>query len=968
MLRILNIYFIICIFSFASFSPLESDSKTNVVELNRLSEQLFNSYTTKHAEAIEIAERLDLPVKRTFADGSEISLQFFSDLGRPLFYKTNNIIAGETISTDEVWSGGNAGLSLDGSGMTLHEWDAGMVRTTHVEFNGRVTIGDAGNTILHSHSTHVAGTMIAAGEHWAAIGMATAADLIDFDWDNDTGEMASEAAGGALLSNHSYGFVSGWEWNYFDDDRWIWAGDISVSASEDHYFGFYSSYSQIWDQIAYNAPYFLICKSAGNDRNDNGPPPGTEHWVWDGEDFILSSDTRDPDGQYDCIASKGVAKNILTVGAVEDISGGYTGTGSVIATSFTSWGPADDGRIKPDIAANGRFLWSTLETADDAYGYKSGTSMSCPSVAGSACLLQQHYNNFNSAYMLSSTLKGLIIHTADEAGPDPGPDYMFGWGLMNTETAADVITNNGITSIISEETLSNGETFELDLTSLGTQPLVITICWTDIPGTPPADAVDPTNKMLVSDLDLRVSNDRETAYPWKLDLNNPENAAINNGDNDVDNVEKVEILSPSVDEWTISVTHKGILSTPQDFSIIVTGVVVNPPNISVDPILIEVALLPDATKTETFRISNTGTGVLHFECLLNYLMRSDEIEENKLIMDLSSSTIELLPESIELIPTIEMTSNEIPKNRDDIELNYDNNSIGTYLGTGGNYWWTCAVRFTSDELSLYYGSYAIDMIKVLIGAPGESENFTYVALKIWEGGSLGDAGNLVYYYEATDETTMGVWLEHELEYPIHFHSGNEYWIGYSIETPVEGGFPSVVDSGPVVSNKGDWLDWGNSDNWGALGWDKNFMIRCFITSAWLQITSNDTGEIAAPGREFLDVELLFDSSTFTAGETKTANIHIFSNDPYSLLVSIPVTMNVVESIPDPPVIQSITVIGNDVLINWESVPGALSYSIYSDTDPYGNFSTLEASEISSTNWTDLSAAGDKKFYIIITNY
>jgi len=79
-------------------------------------------------------------------------------------------------------------------------------------------------------------------------------------------------------------------------------------------------------------------------------------------------------------------------------------------------------------------------------------------------------------------------------------------------------------------------------------------------------------------------------------------------------------------------------------------------------------------------------------------------------------------------------------------------------------------------------------------------------------------------------------------------------------------------------------------------------------------------------------------------------------------------MNIVANIPEAPEIQSITISGDDVQISWNSVAGALSYSIYSDTDPYGNFYTEEASGLTSTNWTDYSAAEDKKFYIIKSNY
>jgi len=958
---IFSISFIMLIFC-SQNALLQAEVETRSSDLLTLSQRLSKEYAVKHTEALEIAERLNFSAISTLDDGTMISLQYFTESGHPVFYSTNNIIAAESISTDEVWTGGNANLNLDGSGMTLHEWDAGKVRTTHQEFTGRVTIGDTGNTTLHSHSTHVAGTMIAAGVDPTAIGMSYAAELIDFDWNNDDAEMASEAAGGALISNHSYGSVAGWYWNYFSDSLWAWVGDISVSTVEDYWFGFYSSLTQSWDQIAYDAPYYLICKSAGNDRNDNGPAPGTEHWIWDGEDFAISTDSHDPDGQYDCIPTKGNGKNILTVGAVNDIFGGYTNTGSVVATSFTSWGPADDGRIKPDICGNGLTLWSPIETGDDQYTLKSGTSMSSPSVAGSAGLLQQHYNDLYRSYMLSATLKGLIIHTADEAGPDPGPDYMFGWGLMNTQTAAEVISNIDVTELMQEETLSNGETFEIDLITSGNEPLKVTICWTDIPGTPPADVVDPSDIMLVNDLDLRVSNERQTGYPWKLDPANPDFAATNNGDNNVDNVEKIEIASPGADTWRITVNHKGSLSSPQDFSIFVSGVILNPPVISTDPISIEVSLLPDATETEDFRIFNDGTGPLIYDCLLNYLTRSDIIEEDP------SNFIIPQPEEIELV-TETILASEIPgEERDDHEIFIDNEDAYNFMGVGQNYWWSCATRLTADELSAYYGSYTINKLKILVSNYNEVENYTNLTFKIWEGGSLGDAGNLVYSYDVTEEAVPGQWMIHELEYAIFLQPGNEYWIGYSVVTPEAGGNPSVRDSGPVVPDKGEWYDWGNNGVWAQLGWNTNWKIRCFITSSWLTITSNASGEVSAPTRDFTDVEILFDSSTFTAGESKTANIHIVSNDPYSPLIEIPVTMNIVANIPEAPEIQSITISGDDVQISWNSVAGALSYSIYSDTDPYGNFYTEEASGLTSTNWTDYSAAEDKKFYIIKSNY
>lgn len=58
------------------------------------------------------------------------------------------------------------------------------------------------------------------------------------------------------------------------------------------------------------------------------------------------------------VSPPSIAKNTLTVGAVNDITAGYATTADVVMSSFSSWGPVDDGRIKPDIVANGVSLTS----------------------------------------------------------------------------------------------------------------------------------------------------------------------------------------------------------------------------------------------------------------------------------------------------------------------------------------------------------------------------------------------------------------------------------------------------------------------------------------------------------------------------------------------------------------------------------------------------------------------------------
>src|SRR5262249_32640354 len=138
---------------------------------------------------------------------------------------------------------------------------------------------------------------------------------------------------------------------------------------------------------------------------------------------------------FDCLASYTCAKNILTVGAVtkinnnDNLNNGWTQVSDVQLASFSGCGPTDDGRIKPDVVGCGVFIFSSISDSAKAYGYLSGTSMATPNVSGSLLLVQQHFNNLKGRFMRSSTLKGLAIHTADEAG-NAGPDYSFGWGLI----------------------------------------------------------------------------------------------------------------------------------------------------------------------------------------------------------------------------------------------------------------------------------------------------------------------------------------------------------------------------------------------------------------------------------------------------------------------------------------------------------------------------------------------------------
>ncbi len=496
----------------------------------------------------------------------------------------DNLIAAETVGVDHLWPGGSSGYGLDGSNVAgeLGVWDAGSVLITHQEFGGRVAVGDPeGSPTVHYHATHVGGILAAAGVDPLAKGMSYAAFLDSYDWVDDDDEMATAAAAGLLASNHSYAYVAGWRWNS-GDGNWYWYGDVNVSTVEDPGFGCYIGACADWDQIAVDAPYYLIVKSAGNDRNDYGPSeedPGHYYWNPGMNDWDWSEDLREYDGEadngFDTIPYRGNCKNILTVGAVDDVPGGWTQPSDVVMSSFSGWGPTDDGRIKPDLVANGIGLYSTYSESDTSYASFSGTSMSGPNAAGAIHLLAQHWRDTHGAVTArASTLKALVIHTANEAGADPGPDYSHGWGLLDAHAAADVIAADAtIPERVVEASLAQGEADTLVAYSAGDQPLAATICWTDPAGSPVPWALDPADPMLVNDLDLRIERVSDAAEyePWVL---NPAAASVaaTTGDNVRDNVEKVEAGTPVAGAYRVIVNHKGSLAgSSQAYGLVITG-------------------------------------------------------------------------------------------------------------------------------------------------------------------------------------------------------------------------------------------------------------------------------------------------------------------------------------------------------------------------------------------------------------
>ncbi len=510
--------------------------ENNQERLAQLEQQFLQMSTQQRQFAKQQANQKGIPTQITLDNGGIAELQRVLPDGTPVYYSTFNADAAISTRTTHINAGGSLGLNLMGQNMTAYVWDGGHARASHQEYDGaggtnRYTVQDEASEgiQLNFHAAHVTGTVMASGVQPEAQGMAPHAQINGYRWNDDVAEATAAAANGMLISNHSYGLLG--------------------TSIPDQWFGSYSSESQSWDEIMYNAPFYLMVAAAGNEGNINtynGAPLGGN-------------------AAYDKLTGKAITKNNLVVANAQDAS--IAADGSLISVNINSGsseGPTDDFRIKPDIAGNGTEVYSTYQNSDTAYNSISGTSMASPNVMGSLLLIQQHYNDVNGAFAKAATLKGLALHTADDAGAI-GPDAIFGWGLLNAKRMAETVTANGTTSTIDERTLTDGGSYQTQVTVPAGKILQASISWTDAPGTPVTGTNDPT-PVLINDLDIRVTKDADTFMPWRLtgvDSNAKE-------DNVVDPYERVDVEDAD-GTYTITVSHKGSLfSGSQNYSLIIT--------------------------------------------------------------------------------------------------------------------------------------------------------------------------------------------------------------------------------------------------------------------------------------------------------------------------------------------------------------------------------------------------------------
>lgn len=431
--------------------------------------------------------------------------------------------------------------NLDGSGVTVLVYDGATADASHSDFGGRLTVRDE-SVSLHPHPTHVACIIGGNGADSAGQyrGMAPGVTLesYGFEWSRSFAEILFFTDPGDIEADYDEAI------NVFDAD--IANNSIGANVCRNFLdctiYGDYGVTAAVIDAIvggSLGSP-FRVVWAAGNDRDC-----GIVRWCCDLVEY-----------GYGTIPPPASAKNHISVGALN--------SNDDSVTYFTSWGPTDDGRIKPDLSAPGcqsdEDMGVTSCEVGGGYFAACGTSMATPTVTGLGALLLQ---DFRARFpgepdFRNSTLKALLAHNAEDIG-NPGPDYQTGYGSVRIRPTIDFMRSGNFF----EAEVDQGDHHSILLVvSEGDPQLKVTLAWDDVPGTPNVELA------LVNDLDLRVYDPAGTQrFCWTLDPDQPEASAAKTGGDHINNIEQVVVDDPTPGVWRIEVYGFNVPAGPQSFSL-----------------------------------------------------------------------------------------------------------------------------------------------------------------------------------------------------------------------------------------------------------------------------------------------------------------------------------------------------------------------------------------------------------------
>ena len=458
-------------------------------------------------------------------------------------------------------------LGYDGRGVVVAVADSGLhngdAESMHPDLAGRVDAFYFYGPLLdaadeHSHGTHVTGIIAGDGSTGEmdyagalyGLGVAPGAHIVAqrvFDADGqdelpDYETLTHDAVrAGAVIGSNSWG----------DDVQ----GRYDLSAAQ-----FDALVRDADAETPGEQPYILEF-SAGN----AGPGPQT-------------------------MDSPAVGKNVIATGASQNERYDFFiyADGQDTTADFSSRGPCEDGRIKPDLVAPGTWIASLQsESAGDYnawspissyYQYQGGTSQAGPHVSGAAAVFVQYYRELHGNVTPSPALvKGALINSAvdmdDSFDTGPIPNFDEGWGRLALTNIIGSVRH--FEYVDQTELLSTGETYERQIIVANSdEPLKITLTYTDVPGLPAALPA------LVNDLDLEVVGPDGRIYRGNQFIDGESVAGATGADN-INNVEGVHLAEPPPGDYLIRVRarnvvedirHRGNVAPQQDFALVVSGI------------------------------------------------------------------------------------------------------------------------------------------------------------------------------------------------------------------------------------------------------------------------------------------------------------------------------------------------------------------------------------------------------------
>ena len=422
-----------------------------------------------------------------------------------------NLVGRTSHRSNVIASDYASGLHYDGTGITLMMQDDGNIGP-HIDFKGRNDQSECNGCSLdplEDHGDHVAGTIMGAGNiDPKARGMAFGADLLVYSSSNQ---------------------------NFYDVPN-LYANNNLVITSKSYSSGCNGGYDGLTrdlDEQVKTMPSLIHVFSAGNSGTTDCGYGAGSNWG-------------------NITGGHKSGKNVIAVGNLNNLDG---------LSSSSSRGPATDGRIKPDICGVGSSVYSTIP--DYSYGTKTGTSMSCPGVAGSIAQLYHAYKDLNGGVNPNSGLiKATLLNTAKDLG-NPGPDFKHGWGRINVEKAYDLLSSGNYQNGSVSQGGSANHTIDVPV---GTTSLKLMLYWTDYQGSTNASIA------LVNDLNMVVTDPSLVSYdPWVLNaaansttLNDDAIRAVDN----LNNMEQVTISNPASGTYTIDIAGFAVPEGPQEYYIV----------------------------------------------------------------------------------------------------------------------------------------------------------------------------------------------------------------------------------------------------------------------------------------------------------------------------------------------------------------------------------------------------------------